>query len=400
MTIEERLDRIKQRLKNKRGPSSIVTGQRMLPVAGAAVDSKELLTKNDFCNAFLHTALTRGLQDFNSFVSPAAGMEKIIDYSKKALGKCLILQQDEAVICERAGGQECLAYPKYGFNLLGSAKGFEEAFGLPAGSSEDICLMLFYMTEYFEKGMTLQPADIRESVKSKLSKEIKNIYSYVAKRETPDAEYVNCIQRIKNNASVAMRNMINSAGSCEGELSDKKAEESGVSKSLSRHLRGEAVFLGMTEGVEGWARIIWKKNPQLLDFYKTCRLASVAGKLQNYDSNENLRFIWRKTGVPVDFFNGQDFEWRNVKAENRDELKKALMESARSFIPDANNMCPAMELWFWNAGNHWMSNTPLEMWSGNTGNRWLSNSIPECWQDFNEYCSNPEYDGSLSWDED
>ena len=83
MTIEERLDRIKQRLKNKRGVFSIVTGQRMLPVGGAAVDSKELLTKYDFCNAFLQTALTRGLQDFNSFVRPAAGMEKIIDYSKK-----------------------------------------------------------------------------------------------------------------------------------------------------------------------------------------------------------------------------------------------------------------------------------------------------------------------------
>lgn len=255
--------------------------------------------------------------------------------------------------------------------------------------------MLFYMTEYFEKGMTLQPADIRESVKSELSRELKILAEHVAQKEIPDAEFVNSIQRIKNDASAAMRNMINGAGSGGGEREETIAE-----KNLSRRLKGEAVFLGMTEGVEGWARIIWKKNPQLLDFYKTCRLASVAGKLQSYDSNENLRFIWRKTGVPADFFNGKDFEWRTVKAENRDELKKALMESARSFIPDANNMSPAMETWFWNAGNHWMSNTPLEMWSGNTGNRWLSNSIPECWQDFNEYCSNPEYDGSLSWDED
>lgn len=109
MTIEERLERIKQSLidkklnKDKKGVFSIVTGQRMLPVAGAAVDSKELLTKDDFCNAFLLTALTRGLQDFTSFVSPATGMEKIIDYSRKALAKCLILKQDEAVICERAG---------------------------------------------------------------------------------------------------------------------------------------------------------------------------------------------------------------------------------------------------------------------------------------------------------
>ena len=255
--------------------------------------------------------------------------------------------------------------------------------------------MLFYMTEYFEKGMKLQPADIRESVKSGLSRELKIIDEYVAQREIPDAEFVNSIQRIKNNASVAIRNMINESGSGE-----EKREESIAEGNLSRRLKGEVVFLGMVEGVEGWARIIWKKNPQLLDFYKTGRLASVAGKLQNYDSNENLRFIWRKTGVPADFFNGKDFEWRTVKAENRDELKKALMESAMSFIPDANNMSPAMEMWFWNAGNHWMSNTALKMWSSNDGNRWLSNSIPECWQDFNEYCSNPEYDGSLSWDKD
>ena len=261
---------------------------------------------------------------------------------------------------------------------MGPSKGFEEAFGLPADRSMDICLMLFYMTEYFEKGMKLQPADIRESVKSGLSRELKIIDEYVAQREIPDAEFVNSIQRIKNNASVAIRNMINESGSGE-----EKREESIAEGNLSRRLKGEVVFLGMVEGVEGWARIIWKKNPQLLDFYKTGRLASVAGKLQNYDSNENLRFIWRKTGVPADFFNGKDFEWRTVKAENRDELKKALMESAMSFIPDANNMCPAMETWFWNAGN-----------------RWLSNRIPECWQDFNEYCSNPEYDGSLSWDED
>ena len=278
---------------------------------------------------------------------------------------------------------------------MGPSKGFEEAFGLPADRSMDICLMLFYMTEYFEKGMKLQPADIRESVKSGLSRELKIIDEYVAQREIPDAEFVNSIQRIKNNASVAIRNMINESGSGE-----EKREESIAEGNLSRRLKGEVVFLGMVEGVEGWARIIWKKNPQLLDFYKTGRLASVAGKLQNYDSNENLRFIWRKTGVPADFFNGKDFEWRTVKAENRDELKKALMESAMSFIPDANNMSPAMEMWFWNAGNHWMSNTALKMWSSNDGNRWLSNSIPECWQDFNEYCSNPEYDGSLSWDKD
>ena len=63
MIIEE-LDRIKQSLKNKRGPFSIVTGQRMLPVGGAAVDSKELLTKDDFCNAFFAYRFNQGIAGF------------------------------------------------------------------------------------------------------------------------------------------------------------------------------------------------------------------------------------------------------------------------------------------------------------------------------------------------
>lgn len=381
MTIEERLNKIEQFFKgkdskkNKDGVFNIVTGQRMLPVAGAAADSTELLTKDDFCNAFVYTALTKGMPDFDNFESPAIGMDKIIDYSKKALAKCLLMKQDEAVICECGGGQEYQAYPKYAFNLFGPSSGFVKDFGLTADKSMDICLQLFYLNEYFEEGMKLHPAAVRESVKSGLSKQLKIFAEYVVQRETPDAEYVNSIQKIKNNASVAMRNRIN------GEQTKNIGEESIVSKSLSELLKGEAVFLGMMEGVEGWARIIWKKNPQLLDFYKTGRLASVASKLQNYGSNENLRFIWAKVGVPVDFFNGQDFEWRIVKVESCDELKKALMESVRSFIPDANNMSPAMEMWFLNAGNHWMGN-----------------GVPERWQDLNEYCINPEYDCSLFWD--
>lgn len=393
MTAEERLDKIEQTLKDKNlnseqdrgkeGVISIVTGQRLLPVAGAVADSAELLTKADFRNAFEHTALTRGMLGFDSLESPAPAIDKIIDYSKKALAKCLFLQDDEAVICECVGGQEFQAYPKSGFNMFGPSSVFEESFGLTADKSMKISMNLFYMNEALEGGMKLQPVAVRESVKSGLSKQLKIFAEYIASRETPDAEYIKCIQRIKNNASRAMLDMIDRAGS-EGTQSDKKAsEESGVSKRLSRRLRGEAVFLGMIEGVEIWARKAWKKNPQLLDFYKTARLSSVAEKLQNYDKDEILRNICKDVGVPVDFFDGKDFEWRNVKAENREQLKKALMDSARSFIPDANNMGPGMEMWFWNAGNHWM----------NSG-------IPERWQEFNEYCSNPDYDESLSWNED
>ena len=152
---------------------------------------------------------------------------------------------------------------------------------------------------------------------------------------------------------------------------------------LSQELEGDVKFLGMMEGVEGWARAVWKKNPQLMDFYKTDRLATIAGKLSDYDNDETVRNTWKNTGRPLDFFNGQDFEWRNIKAGSREELKKALMESARSFIPDADNMSPGMESWFWD-----------------TGIDWMNRGVPTRWQEFNEYCSDPDYDGSLSWDDD
>ncbi|MDY6377030.1 MAG: hypothetical protein SPL69_13095 [Succinivibrionaceae bacterium] len=380
MTIDERLNRIEQFFKGKNsekkkdGVVNIVLGKRMVPVAGASANSAELLTKADFCTAFTYIALTKGMPHINN------DWGKVIDYAKKASEKCFWHDQvNGAVICECAGGVECQAYPRDAFDMFGVFGGLQKAFGLDDGVALDIDRILFNMNEAFDEGMKLHPAAVRESVKSGLSEEIEDFHTYIKHRETPDAEYVKAIQRIKNNASVSIRNRINKAKPGESE----QTAESKASKRLSFKLRGEAVFLGVMEGVEGWARIIWKKNPQLLDFYKTGRLASVASKLQNYGSNENLRFIWAKVGVPVDFFNGQDFEWRIVKVESCDELKKALVESARSFIPDADNMSPGMESWFWD-----------------TGIDWMNRGVPTRWQEFNEYCSDPDYDGSLSWDED
>ena len=152
---------------------------------------------------------------------------------------------------------------------------------------------------------------------------------------------------------------------------------------LSQELEGDVKFLGMMEGVEGWARALWKKNPQLLDFYKTNCLSQVAADLDDYDNSEGVRENWRKNGKPVSFFNGRDFDWRNVKAGSREELKKILLDSVRSFVPNADDMSPEMEGWFWEVGNNWMIN-----------------GCPTCWQDLYEYCGNPDYDGSLSWDDD
>ena len=36
---------------------------------------------------------------------------------------------------------------------------------------------------------------------------------------------------------------------------------------FSKELEADIKFLGFIETVEGWARAVWKKNPQLLDFY-------------------------------------------------------------------------------------------------------------------------------------
>lgn len=64
-------------------------------------------------------------------------------------------------------------------------------------------------------------------------------------------------------------------------------------------------------------------------------------------------------------------------------MKKILLDSVRSFVPDPDDMSPEMEDYFFDYGSDWMAR-----------------GIPTCWQEYNEYCRNPCYDGSLSWDED
>ena len=55
--------------------------------------------------------------------------------------------------------------------------------------------------------------------------------------------------------------------------------EKDVDKGFSKELEADVQFLGYMEGVEAWARAAWKKNPQLLEFYKTVRLSQVATDL-------------------------------------------------------------------------------------------------------------------------
>ena len=155
-----------------------------------------------------------------------------------------------------------------------------------------------------------------------------------------------------------------------------------MEKGFSKQLVEKVKFLGYIEHTEAWARVAWKKNPQLLDFYKTVRLSQVAFNLDKYDKFDNEREAWRQ-GSTLPFFNGEKFEHRVVTAGSREELKKVLLESVRSFVPDPDDMSPVMENYFFDRGEDWMSR-----------------GIPTCWQEYNKYCFNPDYDGSLSWDED
>ena len=68
---------------------------------------------------------------------------------------------------------------------------------------------------------------------------------------------------------------------------------------FSKELEADIKFLGFIETVEGWARAVWKKNPQLLDFYKTVRLSQVAWDLDVYDKSEKVRGSWRKCFITI-----------------------------------------------------------------------------------------------------
>ena len=116
------------------------------------------------------------------------------------------------------------------------------------------------------------------------------------------------------------------------------------SNKLPHDLKAKIQFLGFLSTTEAWARVAWKKNPQLLDFYRINRLSWIAWKLEEYDRYEDVRNGWAEVGRPVSFFNGKDFEYRTVVAYSRNELKKKLLAAVRTFVPDPDiKGSPAMD---------------------------------------------------------
>jgi len=158
------------------------------------------------------------------------------------------------------------------------------------------------------------------------------------------------------------------------------------SEQRANELLAEAAAAGTMKGFNTWARAAWKKNPQFLDFYKTKRLAHVAYLLKLYDAEERYRVSCRNGDFPIFIYDQetQSFFSEPVLAESREELQEYLLLEARSFIPDANDMSPAMDQFFTEYGIDW----------------WFR-GLPECWQEFDERCPNPGYQkekGTLSWD--
>ena len=155
-------------------------------------------------------------------------------------------------------------------------------------------------------------------------------------------------------------------------------------KSISP-LDARAAFWDMLESAEGWARAIWKKNPQLKEFYRMKRLAQVDNDLYSYDKWEKTRDSYRNGRRTAYFYekaSGKDFE-KTIYANSKEELKKILLASARSFEPDPDDHSKVMKEYFDGRGIDWMSR-----------------GLPSCWQKYDEVCLNPNYDGSLSWDEE
>lgn len=161
-----------------------------------------------------------------------------------------------------------------------------------------------------------------------------------------------------------------------------KTDDSG--RQRENELIAVASFAGVMQGFNQWARMVWKKNPQLLGYYKTKRLAWIAKQLELFETDSLYRAscgIGDFSIYPYDRESGK-FSSEPVYAFSKEELQEYLLFEARSFVPDADDNSRAMEDFFTNYGKNW----------------WFR-GLPECWQEFDECCDNPGYqENTLRWD--
>ena len=138
------------------------------------------------------------------------------------------------------------------------------------------------------------------------------------------------------------------------------------------HGRHQGACKGLLEGEAA--------APGVLPDQKAC---ADAEKLELYDSDEEERESYSsgERTLYVDSVTGE-FVGMLLIARSREELKKLLLLEAHSFVPDPDSDAPGMTSFFYNMGQSWMFR-----------------GEPECWQQFDDYCSNPDFEpGSLTWE--
>lgn len=270
--------------------NNIVTGGHLEPLADASnvadefknvVNSKELLTPAGFETAFVYTALKN--DEFNSnFVlafnkmreedrnwdnPERTNLECIVDLAQIALNESL-RHDSTAVLCQGAGNTECFAYPKDQFNFdfsnsitlrdmtLSIARengeilhlSEEEAHNLSKMHLNDLreklpesIQMAQYIGEVLEemdislkKGINLQPAELREAIKSNASEVINSFEQEGMNRQQAiNATYNGYLKKLKYDASTVINNRIISAQGANGLEKIKRREADGSLKEIS-----------------------------------------------------------------------------------------------------------------------------------------------------------------------
>ena len=210
------------------------------------VNSKELLTPNDFMADFVYTALKnrdlnqkfKGMfdnlrkEDSESHVAPGSDMDYIGTFAWQAL-EYSIKTKSTAVACKTSGKGQCLAYPKESFDFHLNVKKLKselcrftgegsnpdnwkdfdpEKYGAPQAEemAKYITQVLENMDKSLQKGMNLQPAEMREVVKANSVEAINHFMQQgMSRKQAIDDVYNRYLKTWKYNASAVILNRIN-----------------------------------------------------------------------------------------------------------------------------------------------------------------------------------------------
>ena len=205
------------------------------------MNSKELLTPNDFMADFVYTALKnrdlnqkfKGMfdnlrkEDSESHVAPGSDMDYIGTFAGQAL-RYSIKTKSTAVACKSPRNVQCLAYPKESFDFHLNVKKLKselclftgegsnpdnekdfdpEKYGAPQAEemAKYITQVLENMDKSLQKGMNLQPAEMREVVKANSVEAINHfVQQGMSRKQAIDDVYNRYLKTWKYSASAVI----------------------------------------------------------------------------------------------------------------------------------------------------------------------------------------------------